>query len=57
MTVLTTASTVNYEDVANQFSYLIEEGETIIVKSYYGKSVYYKADGNMQLRPRFNNPK
>lgn len=50
MTIITTDKTKNYEQIANDNKHLVEEGETIHIKSYYGQRVYYKVDNKMELK-------
>ena len=50
MTIITTNETKDYEQIANDNKHLVEEGETIHIKSYYGQRVYYKVDNKMELK-------
>lgn len=50
MTIITTNESKYYEQIANDNKHLIEEGETIHIKSYYGQRVYYKVNNKMQLK-------
>lgn len=50
ITIITTNESTTYEAIAEDNKHLIEEGEAMHIKSYYGKRIYYKVDGKMQLR-------
>ena len=50
MTIITTNESKSYQDIANYYKHLIEEGETIHIKSYYGQRVFYKVNDTMQLK-------
>ena len=52
MTIITTNGRKTFEQIANDNKHLIDEGETIHIKSNYGQRVYYKVNDNMQLRPK-----
>lgn len=50
MTIITTNETKDCEQIANDNKHLLEEGETIRIKSYYGQRVYYKVNNKMELK-------
>ena len=52
MIIITTDKAKNYEQIANDNKHLVEEGETIHIKSYYVQRVYYKVDNKMELKPK-----
>ena len=50
--IITTDDKSSFEQIANEYKHLIDEGEALTIKNCYGKRVYYKVEGKMQLKPK-----